>query len=117
MLEISQLTRCQQRKEEVLRQCAAHRDTLMAEARVLRPMAIWVDVGIAAVRNARACWETWIPFFSSWQAGKGDSGSHCPFVERALEEVVLRIVCVSGHLWRALSERKSRAIERPKTHA
>jgi hypothetical protein len=75
MLEISQLTRCQLRKEEVLRQCAAHRDTLMAEARVLRPMAIWVDVGIAAVRNARACWETWIPFFSSWQAGKGDSGS------------------------------------------
>jgi hypothetical protein len=74
MLEISQLTRCQQRKEEVLRQCAAHRDTLMAEAQVLRPMAIWVDVGIAAVRNARACWDTWIPFFSSWQAGRGDSG-------------------------------------------
>ena len=75
MLEITQLTRCQQRKEEVLRRCAVHRGALLAEARVLRPMAIWVDVGIAAVRNARACWETWLPFFSSWQAGKGDSGS------------------------------------------
>jgi hypothetical protein len=32
-------------------------------------------VGIAAVRNARACWETWIPLFSSWQAGRGDLGS------------------------------------------
>ena len=74
MLENRQLICCLQRKEELLRRSAVHRSAIADEARNLRPIATWVDLGIDATRKARACWETLAPFLSLWQARKRDSG-------------------------------------------
>jgi hypothetical protein len=74
MFENEQLTRCRRRKEELLQQSAAHRSALVAEAQSLRPIAAWVDLGVAATRKLRAGWEALAPLLSLWQAGKQEPG-------------------------------------------
>lgn len=75
MLGRGQLRRCRERKAALLRQSAAHRSVLSEEARALRPVAGWVDLGIEVVHKVRAGWSVLAPLFSFWQMKKeGSSG-------------------------------------------
>lgn len=56
MLGNGQLNQCGQRKVELLRRSAAHRDALLAEARKLRDVALWLDLGFGVALKARAGW-------------------------------------------------------------
>ena len=65
-----QLTHFQRRKSVLLQQSAAHRRALMTEAENLRPVAGWVDLGLAAARKARTGWSVLAPLLSLWQTRK-----------------------------------------------
>ncbi len=73
MLENGELIRCRQRKAALLRQSAAHRSALVAEAQNLGPVVAWVDLGIAASQKVRAGWQALAPLLSLWQARRQES--------------------------------------------
>jgi hypothetical protein len=65
-----QLTCCQQHKAALLQQSVTHRSVIAQEAQNLRPVAEWVDLGIAVARKARAGWTALAPLLSLWQTRK-----------------------------------------------
>lgn len=73
MFENRELNGWRQRKEALLRQSAANRSALMTEAKNLRPIVAWVDLGLSLIRQARAGWEVLAPLLSLWQARKQES--------------------------------------------
>lgn len=73
MFENEPLTQCRQRKAALLLQSATHRLALLAEARNLRPVAGWVDVGLDAARKARTGWNALAPLLACWRMRKQES--------------------------------------------
>lgn len=76
-----ELIRCQERKAALLRQSAAHRLVLVREARTLRPVAGWVDLGLGLVRKVRTGWSVLAPLLSSWRTPQQESSG---FVQKIM---------------------------------
>jgi hypothetical protein len=68
-----QLIHCQQRKAALLQQSAAHRLALMTDAQTLRPVADWIDLGIAVACKVRMGWSVLAPLFSLGRTRKQES--------------------------------------------
>jgi hypothetical protein len=81
-----QLTRCLERKAALLQRSASHRSVLVKEAQNLRPVAGWLDLGIAVARKARAGWTALAPVLSLWRTRKQESSG---FVHKLAEAISL----------------------------
>ncbi len=66
----SELTRWLERKEALLLQSDVHRRALVKDARLLRPAAGWVDLGVDLARKARAGFNSLAPLLSWWGGRK-----------------------------------------------
>lgn len=75
-----------QRKATLLRQSAVHRQILVQEARNLRPVAEWVDLGIGVAQRARAVLSALVPLFSLWQMRKQESSG---FITKLADAIAL----------------------------
>ena len=64
------LARCQERKEELLRQSAVQRRVLEQEAEGLRGLAGWVDRGVGVARAVRLAWAVTAPLTSGGASGR-----------------------------------------------
>lgn len=73
MFGYGQLTRCQVRKADLLRQSAANRLALVEEAQNLRPVVVWVDLGIGVARKVGTAWSALAPLLSLWRTPKQES--------------------------------------------
>lgn len=98
MLGNGQLNQCGQRKAELLRRSAAHRDALLAEARKLRDVALWLDLGFRVALKARAGWSGLAPLRTVWNQGSDKPASVVRRIGKAL--LVARLLVTCWKTWR-----------------
>ena len=89
---------CGQRKAELLQRSASQRDVLLAEARKLRDVATWLDLGVGVVLNARAGWSALAPLRAVWNTTSAKPAGIVRRIGKAL--LVARLLVMCWKSWR-----------------